>query len=96
VPILRVEELYPFPVAALTAALARYPRLDCVVWAQEEPKNHGAWYLVREQLESALPPDVALGYAGRSAMAPVSGADPVRHAGEQKTIARSALGLEPG
>jgi 2-oxoglutarate dehydrogenase E1 component len=95
VPVFRAEELYPFPVAALGQALARYPRLERVVWAQEEPKNHGAWYLVREQLESALPPNVALGYVGRSAMAPAAGADPVFHATEQRAVARAALGLEP-
>jgi 2-oxoglutarate dehydrogenase E1 component len=65
-----------------------------VAWAQEEPKNHGAWYLVREQLESALPANVALAYAGRGPMAPTSGADPVIHASEQAAIARFALGLE--
>jgi len=94
VPILRAEELYPFPVAGLAQALARYPRLERVVWAQEEPQNHGAWYLVREQIESALPENVALGYAGRAAMAPAAGADPLFHASEQRRIARAALGLE--
>jgi 2-oxoglutarate dehydrogenase E1 component len=96
VPILRVEELYAFPAATLTQALAGYPRLERVVWAQEEPKNHGAWYLLREPLEATLPKDVVLGYAGRPATAPAAGADPVRHASEQQAIARSALGLEPG
>jgi 2-oxoglutarate dehydrogenase E1 component len=70
--------------------------LERVVWAQEEPKNHGAWYLLREPLEATLPEDVVLGYAGRPATAPTAGADPVRHASEQQAIARSALGLEPG
>jgi 2-oxoglutarate dehydrogenase E1 component len=92
-PILRAEELYPFPVAALSEALSLHPRLERVVWAQEEPKNHGAWHILREDLESALPENVALAYAGRSAMAPSSGADPIHHASEQKAIARSALGL---
>ena len=96
VPILRVEELYPFPAAALARALARYPRLQCVAWAQEEPKNHGAWYLVREQLEAALPANVALHYAGRVSMAPASAADAAVHAREQAAIARSALGLACG
>jgi 2-oxoglutarate dehydrogenase E1 component len=66
-PILRVEQLHPFPADRLAAELRRYPRLKHVVWAQEEAKNHGAWYLVRDHLENALPPGVSLDYEGRAA-----------------------------
>ena len=69
-PILRVEQLYPFPEEALAQALDRFPRLREVVWAQEEAKNHGAWYPLRDRLEAALPPGARLTYAGRPAMAP--------------------------
>ena len=47
---------------------ARFPALREVVWAQEEAKNHGAWHLVRDQLESVLPRGVSLVYAGRPAL----------------------------
>jgi 2-oxoglutarate dehydrogenase E1 component len=93
VPILRVEQLYPFPTDALTQALARFPRLREVVWAQEEARNHGAWYLLRDKLEVALPPGVALTYSGRPAMAPTASCDASRHAAEQREIAQSALGI---
>jgi 2-oxoglutarate dehydrogenase E1 component len=95
VPILRVEQLYPFPADALAEALARFPRLREVVWAQEEAKNHGAWYLLRDRLEAALPPGVALTYAGRPAMAPTASCDAGRHATEQRDIARRAQAIAP-
>jgi 2-oxoglutarate dehydrogenase E1 component len=93
VPILRVEELYPFPEEALAQALDRFPRLREVVWAQEEAKNHGAWYLLRDQVEAALPPGTTLTYAGRPAMAPTAIGDAAQNAAEQFDIARRALGV---
>src|SRR5690606_26775454 len=38
VAICRVEQLYPFPSAELTPVLDGLPRLDEVVWVQEEPE----------------------------------------------------------
>ena len=49
VAIVRLEELYPFPGEALGRVLARYPQDATLVFAQEEPKNMGAWRFVREQ-----------------------------------------------
>jgi len=93
VPILRVEQLYPFPEEALAQALTRFPRLRDVVWAQEEARNHGAWYAVRERLEAALPSGTTLTYVGRPAMAPTAIGDAVQNAAEQFDIARRALGV---
>jgi 2-oxoglutarate dehydrogenase E1 component len=91
VPILRVEELYPFPVSALRQELTRWPKLREVVWAQEEARNHGAWHLVRDQLESALPAGVALRYAGRPDAAATAVCDPARHAAERQELVAEAL-----
>jgi 2-oxoglutarate dehydrogenase E1 component len=92
-PILRVEQLYPFPNDALRQALGRFPGLREVVWAQEEAKNHGAWYLLRDRIELALPPGTALTYAGRPAMAPTGIGDATQNAAEQLDIAQRALGI---
>ena len=51
--LLRVEQLYPFPVKSLAAELARFKKAD-VVWCQEEPKNMGSWTFVEPYLEWAL------------------------------------------
>ena len=37
--IIRLEQLYPFPHKALTAELKKYPKLEEVVWCQDEPQN---------------------------------------------------------
>jgi 2-oxoglutarate dehydrogenase E1 component len=92
VPILRLEQLYPFPAAALAAELRRYPRLREVVWAQEEARNHGAWQVLREALEATLPPAVALRYAGRPAMAASAGCNAAQHAAEQSAVVAGAFG----
>ena len=43
--LLRLEQLYPFPMKALLTELARFKNAD-LVWCQEEPKNMGAWTFV--------------------------------------------------
>ena len=43
VAVARIEQLYPFPVEQAGALLRSYPNLREVVWAQEEPRNMGAW-----------------------------------------------------
>jgi 2-oxoglutarate decarboxylase len=39
--VLRVEQLYPVPEAEIAQAIAGYPALESVLWAQEEPENMG-------------------------------------------------------
>ena len=41
--LVRLEQLFPLPVAALRELLKDYAQVDEVVWAQEEPRNMGAW-----------------------------------------------------
>ena len=51
VAICRVEQLYPLPVRDMLEAIERYPKLEEVLWVQEEPENMGAWDFVRPSLE---------------------------------------------
>ena len=51
--LLRVEQLYPFPLKALVAALSRFKGAE-IFWCQEEPKNMGAWNFVDPYLEWVL------------------------------------------
>lgn len=44
--VIRLEELAPFPAAALTAALSCHPLAGSVKWVQEEHANAGAWAFV--------------------------------------------------
>ena len=43
VAVVRIEQLFPFPADQLKAIIAQYPNADDYVWAQEEPKNMGAY-----------------------------------------------------
>jgi 2-oxoglutarate dehydrogenase E1 component len=51
VAIVRLEQLYPFPHAALDVELGKYPKDAEVYWAQEEPENMGAWAFVFTHLQ---------------------------------------------
>lgn len=46
VAVVRIEQLYPFPIAGLNEILSRYPNAKQVLWVQEEPENMGAWRFV--------------------------------------------------
>ncbi len=53
VAIVRVEQLYPWPFAAIARVLKRYSNATEVVWLQEEPENMGAWNNVKGRLYEA-------------------------------------------
>ncbi|MGH3061286.1 MAG: thiamine pyrophosphate-dependent enzyme, partial [Gaiellaceae bacterium] len=92
VAVARLEQLYPFPVAAYDELLSRYPSVTEVVWTQEEPQNMGAWRAIRHRLEEGLPAEVDLRYIGRPWRASPSEGYPTAHVLEQDRIAREALG----
>jgi len=87
----RLEQLYPFPVEAAAQLTRSYPRLEEVVWVQEEPQNMGAWRAIRHRLEEALPLGVKLRYVGRPWRASPSEGYPTAHVREQDRILREAL-----
>ncbi|TRW26713.1 2-oxoglutarate dehydrogenase E1 component [Flavobacterium zepuense] len=43
VAFVRIEQLFPLPVEQLKEIIAKYPNADDYVWAQEEPRNMGAY-----------------------------------------------------
>jgi 2-oxoglutarate dehydrogenase E1 component len=88
VALVRVEELYPFPLTRIQAELAKHPGAE-LVWCQEEPKNMGAWSFVALEL---LDHGVKLAYAGRSASASPATGFQGRHEREQKELVAAALG----
>jgi len=52
--ILRVEQLYPFPVKTLARELKRFKKNSNFFWCQEEPQNMGAWNSARNYIEWTL------------------------------------------
>ncbi|MFC5910836.1 multifunctional oxoglutarate decarboxylase/oxoglutarate dehydrogenase thiamine pyrophosphate-binding subunit/dihydrolipoyllysine-residue succinyltransferase subunit [Streptacidiphilus monticola] len=63
--IVRVERLYPLPVAELQEELKRYGGSVQYVWAQEEPANQGAWPFIALNLVDHL--DVVIGQSAGNA-----------------------------
>lgn len=49
VALVRIEQLFPLHEAQLETVLAGYKNADRFVWAQEEPKNMGAWSYMLER-----------------------------------------------
>jgi 2-oxoglutarate dehydrogenase E1 component len=94
IAVARVEELYPFPAEAIRAALARFPGVREVVWAQEEPRNMGAWSFVKPRLNELLG-ELPLRYEGRAERASPAEGYAHRHAAEQLRIVRAALSGAP-
>ncbi|NNK88697.1 MAG: 2-oxoglutarate dehydrogenase E1 component [Flavobacteriaceae bacterium] len=43
VALVRIEQLFPLPKEEIRAVLKKYNKADDVVWAQEEPRNMGAY-----------------------------------------------------
>ncbi|MFS0737256.1 2-oxoglutarate dehydrogenase E1 component [Sphingomonas sp. 1P06PA] len=94
--IIRIEQIYPFPSEALAKRLARMPQLETVVWAQEEPKNNGAWTFVEPLIEDVLrtvggKPQRPV-YAGRKASAATATGLARKHNEQQAALVAEALG----
>ena len=91
VAIIRIEELYPFPIEAYANTIYRYPKANEIIWCQEEPQNQGAWYQIRHRLVEPLSERHDLYYAGRpGAAAPASGIYAL-HVRQQEAFVSAAL-----
>ena len=95
--VIRIEQIYPFPGEALAIRLKRMTGLEEVVWAQEEPRNNGAWFFVESLIEDSLTAAGFAGmrprYAGRAAAASPATGLMSRHQTEQSALVADALGL---
>ncbi|MET8700013.1 multifunctional oxoglutarate decarboxylase/oxoglutarate dehydrogenase thiamine pyrophosphate-binding subunit/dihydrolipoyllysine-residue succinyltransferase subunit [Kitasatospora sp. NPDC004723] len=98
--IVRVERLYPLPVAELQEELARYGDDVQFVWAQEEPANQGAWPFIAMNLVDHL--QVVIGRSANGARLrrvarPASSAPAVgsakRHGAEQQALIEEVFSL---
>jgi len=92
VAIARVEELYPFPDAALGEVMEGYPHLLEVIWLQEEPRNMGAWTYMEPRLRDLIGTGPSVGYIGRPERASPAAGSPLVHRAEQERIVAEAFG----
>ncbi|WP_029354643.1 2-oxoglutarate dehydrogenase E1 component [Bosea sp. 117] len=93
--LLRVEQLFPFPLKSLVNELSRFRQAE-IVWCQEEPKNQGAWAFVQPYLEWVLEQIGAASsrprYAGRPASAATATGLMSKHLAQLKAFLQDALG----
>jgi len=91
VALIRVEQLYPFPKAAIEAQLALYPHLTELVWLQEEPVNMGAWEFARPCLMEMSDGRFPLRYIGRPRRASPAEGSTTWHRRNQQAITEYAF-----
>jgi 2-oxoglutarate dehydrogenase E1 component len=85
--IIRVEQLYPFPIQALENVLGSYPNLKRMIWAQEEPLNMGAWNYLRPRLRQLTDDRLPLHYVGRpESSSPAEGSSTLYRINQQELI----------
>ena len=88
--IFRIEQLYPFPAKSLVKELKPFAKNSNFFWCQEEPKNMGAWLLVRDYIQWTLTNIKAknkeISYIGRSPDASPATGYAKRHLSEQQEI----------
>ncbi|QED23902.1 2-oxoglutarate dehydrogenase E1 component [Candidatus Deianiraea vastatrix] len=95
VAIIRIEQYYPFDSKAFEVEISQYKSAKMMIWAQEEPRNMGAWQFIRDYLESALEnsmPKAKLSCVSRPASASPATGFEKQHQKEQAHILEDVLG----
>ena len=91
----RIEQLYPFPAKALVKELKPYAKNATFHWCQEEPKNMGAWFSVRDYmhwtLDNIRAKNNQISYIGRSPDATPATGFAKRHISQQKEIIKKVF-----
>ena len=93
--IIRIEQLYPFPVKPLATELKRFKKNAKFFWCQEEPQNMGAWNSARNYIEWTLnyidAENKKIRYIGRKPAASPATGYITRHIDQQKKIVEKVL-----
>jgi len=97
VAVVRLERLYPFPAKELRELVTSYPNLKEIVWAQEEPRNMGAWRFLARPLSSpkVVGWDKEPLYIGRPYAASPAEGSTYQHALEQERIITASFAGAP-
>ena len=95
VVLIRVEQLYPFPVKSLVKETKKYAKNASFFWCQEEPKNMGAWSSVRDYIQWTLEYIGAnnnkISYIGRNPAASPATGYAKRHVAQQEEIIKKVF-----
>ena len=95
VVIYRIEQLYPFPIKSLVKEIKVYAKNAKFYWCQEEPKNMGAWFSVRDYIQWTLDYIGAnnndIYYIGRNPAASPATGYAKRHISQQREIIKKVF-----
>ena len=94
VAVIRVEELAPWP-REIGDVVDRYPNVEEVAWAQEEPKNMGAWTYIQPRLRASIGTLTTLRYVGRPERSSPAEGYKASHDVEQARILKDVLTYAP-
>ena len=93
--LVRVEQLYPFPVKSLVKVIKKYTKNANFFWCQEEPKNMGAWSSVRDYIQWTLEyigaNNSEISYIGRDPAASPATGYSKRHVAQQEEIIKKVF-----
>jgi 2-oxoglutarate dehydrogenase E1 component len=87
VAVVRIEQLYPFPIHEVMDVVDHYARSEELIWLQEEPRNMGAWSIVERHVGELR----ELRYVGRPERASPAEGWADAHAAEQHRIISEVL-----
>ncbi|OYQ73375.1 2-oxoglutarate dehydrogenase E1 component [Wohlfahrtiimonas sp. G9077] len=91
--LVRLEEIYPFPAAQLAEIVATYPNLKEIVFVQDEPRNQGYAFFVRDYLDVHASKKVSIRYVTREASAsPAVGYNSV-HVEQQQQLLQQTFNM---
>ena len=52
IALIRLDQVFPFPMKEVTRILKKYRNNMLTLWVQEEPENMGAWYYIRNAMKN--------------------------------------------
>ncbi len=96
VALVRIEQVYPFPMQRLEEIIRQYQAAATYIWVQEEPRNQGLWNNAQHWVKTAMHTVIGhdkLYFAGRPNLAcPAVGMIKV-HTEEQKQLIEDAFSI---
>jgi 2-oxoglutarate dehydrogenase E1 component len=94
IAIIRIEQLYPFPLEKVERLLIQHTQMKACAWVQEEHQNMGAYTYIAPYLREILPDNVQLCYVGRAKSASPAAGSLALHQQEKERFLKDAFGEE--
>jgi len=91
VAVVRVEQLYPFPADEIMLMVKKYAKMTQIVWAQEEPKNMGAWDFMNYRIKKLVGMNIPVNYVGRRRSSTPAEGSKSQHYANQAMITQYAF-----